>query len=473
MFLSISEFIGHLHPVLVHLPIGILLLACLFIWQSRKDRYEHLQPAINTILLIGMISAIFSCITGFILSQTGDYDEKLVNLHQWMGISVAAISILTYWLRKIAFPMKWQFPLSGLLLILIFITGHLGGSLTHGSDYLTQPLKDLSGPADSIIVKRKFIPDIQQAVLYADLVQPVLEGKCYGCHGPRRQKGKLRMDHPEMLMKGGKDGIVVIAGKPGESLLIKRILLPEEDEHHMAPKDKPQLSEIEIKLLQWWISQGADFTKKVKDVQQPENIKSVLLALQTDTATKVEIPDIPVKPVEKAQEGAVQKLRDRGVVVLPVSQSSNWLDANFITAVDVTDADMALLIPIRNQLTWLKLGGTRIDDSALIVIGQCRNLIRLQLDHTAITDSGMERLNSLNKLQTLNLVGTKITKAGLMKLRNLQELKSLFLFQTAVNRKDWVQLKKVFPRVELDSGGYSIPYIKADTMIVKPRIAQP
>jgi len=281
------------------------------------------------------------------------------------------------------------------------------------------------------------------------------------------------MDHPEMLMKGGKDGIVVIAGKPGESLLIKRILLPEEDEHHMAPKDKPQLSEIEIKLLQWWISQGADFTKKVKDVQQPENIKSVLLALQTDTATKVEIPDIPVKPVEKAQEGAVQKLRDRGVVVLPVSQSSNWLDANFITAVDVTDADMALLIPIRNQLTWLKLGGTRIDDSALIVIGQCRNLIRLQLDHTAITDSGMERLNSLNKLQTLNLVGTKITKAGLMKLRNLQELKSLFLFQTAVNRKDWVQLKKVFPRVELDSGGYSIPYIKADTMIVKPRIAQP
>ena len=94
------QFLGHLHPVLVHLPIGILLLACLFLWQSRKDRYANLQPAINITLMLGAISAVAACITGFILSQTADYDQDTVNLHQWMGISVAVVSIITYYFYK-------------------------------------------------------------------------------------------------------------------------------------------------------------------------------------------------------------------------------------------------------------------------------------------------------------------------------------------------------------------------------------
>src|SRR5579863_9860844 len=106
------QFLGHLHPVLVHLPIGILLLACLFLWQSRKERYAHLQPAINIILLLGMISAIVSCITGYILSQTGDYDEDTVNLHQWMGISVAVVSVLLFYFRRKTSFQKWQLPLT-------------------------------------------------------------------------------------------------------------------------------------------------------------------------------------------------------------------------------------------------------------------------------------------------------------------------------------------------------------------------
>ena len=467
MFLSITEFIGHLHPVLVHLPIGILLLACLFIWQSRKDRYEHLQPAINTILFLGMLSAIFSCITGYILSQSGDYDESLVGLHQWMGISVALISILTYWFRKKAFPVKWQFPLSGLLLILLFITGHLGGSLTHGTDYLTQPLSDLGRASDSVPVKRKPIPDVQEAIAYTDLVQPVLQDKCYGCHGSHKQKGKFRMDQPDFLMKGGKDGPVILSGKPEESLLIKRIVLPEEDEHHMAPKDKPQLNEQEIKLLKWWISTGADFSKKVKDIDQPPAIKPILFFMQTDTLVPKEIPDIPLQSVEKANEAALAILRERGVVILPVSQNSNYLDANYITVIGVSDRDVNLLLPVRKQLIGLKLGGTKINDSSLEIIGQCENLIRLQLDHTLVTDRGLDWLKSLKKLQTLNLVGTNISTAGLIKLKTLKELRSLYLYQTSVNKNDSSQLKKAFPGVQLDFGGYSVPLFENDTIIVK------
>src|SRR5579871_4988318 len=255
------QFLGHLHPVLVHLPIGILLLACLFLWQSRKDRFAHLQPSINIILLIGMVTAILSCITGYILSQTGDYDEDAVNLHQWMGISVAVISILLFYFRRKIYLQKWQLPLAFLLILLIFITGHLGGSLTHGSDYLTQPLENLF--EDSVkAVKRKPIANVQEAKIYADIIQPTLQEKCYGCHGSTKQKGKLRLDDSVSMLKGGKDGVVIIPGKANESELIKRIMLPREDEHHMAPKEKPQLTEQEMALLKWWIDNGASFSNR-------------------------------------------------------------------------------------------------------------------------------------------------------------------------------------------------------------------
>src|SRR5438034_1118298 len=81
------ELLGHLHPVLVHLPIGILLLACFFQLLSSKENYSQLQHAIGITLFWGMLSAFAACITGYILSGSGDYDEELVYKHQWLGIS--------------------------------------------------------------------------------------------------------------------------------------------------------------------------------------------------------------------------------------------------------------------------------------------------------------------------------------------------------------------------------------------------
>ena len=126
----------------------------------------------------------------------------------------------------------------------------------------------------------KPIPNVQEAYVYNDVVRPILQTKCYSCHGVNKQKGKLRMDDAVMLMKGGKDGKVIEPGNADSSELIKRLLLPVDNEDHMPPKEKPQPSESQIVLLQWWISQGASFVKKVKEVDQPDKIKPFLLALQ-------------------------------------------------------------------------------------------------------------------------------------------------------------------------------------------------
>jgi uncharacterized membrane protein/mono/diheme cytochrome c family protein len=460
-----SEFFGHFHVALVHLPIGILLLACVFQWMERRSKFSSLHAATGIAFFIGMLGAILAAITGYLLSLSGDYDEQLINTHQWFGISVAIVSIVMYWLYRRCAPVRTQSVVAVALFLLIIITGHLGGSLTHGSDYLT---KSLWKSTDSANVERKPIPNVQEAIAYTDIIKPLLQTKCYGCHGKNKQKGGLRMDDSLRLIKGGKDGVVIIAGNAEKSEMVRRTSLPREDDDHMPPKEKSQLNEQEIALIHWWIASGASFDKKVKELEQPEEIKPVLLALQNQPKRKIIIPDIPAAPVAKADETAIKKLKDIGAVAIPVSQNSNYLYVNFVTTTELSDKQIQLLLPLKEQLIWLKLGNTSITDSALQIISQLKNLTRLQVDHTKITDKGLTSLKSLQHLRYLNLVGTAVTGQGVMQLKDLKNLHSIYLYQTAVAKSDWNNLKKAFPNTLIDSGGYTVPFLVTDTIEVKP-----
>jgi uncharacterized membrane protein/mono/diheme cytochrome c family protein len=459
--LSITDFIGRFHPVLVHLPIGILLLAGLFQLLALKPKYASLHAATSIALFWGMISAIVSCISGYLLSQSGDYDEEMVDTHKWFAITTASVSLIAYffnrWENEFA---KWVILL---MIPLIIITGHLGGSLTHGSDYLT---KGFSGK-DSVAEKEiKPIADVQEANVYAEIIQPIFESKCYGCHNKSKKKGKLRLDEPAFILKGGKDGVVIKPGNADESDMMKRLLLPRNDEDHMPPKEKPQLKDNEISLIHWWIATGATFDKRTKDLDQPEKIKPVLLALQKEV--KKILPDLPQSPVERADEKAIQKLKDSGIIVFPVARNSNYLKANFVTVDSITYNDITLLLNIKEQLVWLNLGQKKIPDSFLVSIAQLTNLTRLQLDNTPITDAGLGSLQSLINLQYLNLVGTKVTSQGVIKLKSLPKLQAIYLYKSFISSSDWSMLKNNFPKVTLDTGGYQVPTFETDTTIVIP-----
>ena len=461
ILLNIPDFIGHFHPVLVHLPIGILLLAGLFQLLALNPKYTLLHGAMRIALFWGMISAVVSCISGYFLSQSGDYDEELVSTHQWFGIATAFISLVAYlfsrWENVYA---KW------VILVMIpgiIITGHLGGTLTHGSDFLT---KGLSQNEDIEQKEIRLITDIQEASVYADIVQPIFENRCYTCHNKRKKKGGLRLDDPVFILKGGKDGEVINPGDAQKSEMMKRILLPHTDDDHMPPTEKPQLKEGEIALLNWWIATGASFTKKVKELEQPEKIKPLLLALQS-TEKKKDLPDVPVEPVEAANEKIVKQLHDRGVAILPVNQTSNYLSANFVALDSITENDISLLLGIKKQLVWLKLSNKKISDTMLTSIAKLTQLTRLQLDHTAITDKGLASLRPLEDLQYLNLVGTKTTAQGLLPLKELPRLQSLYLYKTFISSSDWVLLKNAFPKVTLDTGGYIVPIFESDTTELK------
>jgi mono/diheme cytochrome c family protein len=458
--MNISEVIGRLHPVLVHLPIGILLLAGLFQLLALKPKYAGVHAATSIALFWGMIAAIASCISGYLLSQSGDYDEELVDKHKWSAFATAFVSIIAYlfnrWENVFA---KWAILL---MVIGIIITGHLGGSLTHGTDYLTKGFSK-EDPTQKEI---KPLADVQEANVYAEVIQPIFQNKCYTCHNKSKKKGGLRLDEPSFILKGGKDGEVIKPGNADESDMIKRLLLPRNDEDHMPPKEKPQLKENEIALIHWWIATGATFDKKARELEQPEKIKPILLSLQKEV--KKTLPDVPQKTVEPADEKIIKQLREKGVVIIPVTRNTNYLSANFVTVDSITEKEITLLGSLKKQLVWLNISDKNIPDSALKTIGQLTNLTRLQLDNTSITDKGIGQLQTLINLQYLNLVGTKVTSQGLVQLKDLPSLQAIYLYKTFINSSEWTQLKNNFPKVTLDTGGYNVPFLETDTMIVKP-----
>ncbi|ARS41156.1 hypothetical protein CA265_16435 [Sphingobacteriaceae bacterium GW460-11-11-14-LB5] len=460
------EFFGRFHPVFVHLPIGILLLGCICMLLSFTAKFMNLKPAIPIMLLLGALSAVVSCITGYLLANGGDYDGKLVSNHQWMGISVAVLSFILWIIYQKVKSNAILGTIAAVLIVLISITGHLGGSLTHGSDYLTAPLKSGSTKGGAAIPP---IPNVQEAFIYQNAIQPLFQNRCYSCHGSEKQKGKLRLDQEEYILKGGEDGHTIVKGKADDSELMKRILLPLNDEDHMAPKEKPQLTTNEIALVKWWIDNGADFKKKFKDLPQPENIKTILASLQKGEsgAEQIKVSDIPAQEVSAVDNKVLKKFTDAGITVFPVAQNTNYLSANFINAQSMGKDVLDLIKSIEKQLLWLKLENNKVNDQTLTAIKDCKNLTRLNLNNTQVTDAGLASLKDLDQLQSLSLVGTKITVKGLNQLQKLKNLKFLYVYQTGIGKADLASIKKLLPKVSLDTGNYTVPKIAQDTTVFK------
>lgn len=459
---NLFAFIGNFHPVLVHLPIGFLLLALLFQWLNGKEKYAGILPAVRVAFLVGMISAVLSCITGWSLSSGGEYDEDTLDLHKWMGISVAVISLAGYFLSGKPDSILKK-SISVMAFLLIIITGHLGGTLTHGEGFLT---KAFNNKTDSGRSARKTIANVQEAQVFADIIQPIFHDKCGGCHSATKQKGGLRLDGKDWVLKGGKDGQVFAPGNPAKSELYKRTQLDPLEEKHMPPRGKSQLTEQELNLIHWWISSNAGFDKKVKEVVQTPQVMPALLAMQS-AVVSVKKPAIPDGTVEKAPESALDTLRRAGVIVLPVAANSNYLHVNFVSIPKITDRVVALLVPISKQIVWLKLGYAELSGNSWKRIGQCNNLTRLSIEHTNITDESLANLSGLNQLMYLNLAGTKVSSKGVEQLKGLSKLESLFLGQTMVKGKDFASIQKLLPKTVIDSGNYHVENLATDTQLVK------
>ena len=457
---------GKFHPLIVHLPIGILLLNAVFVLLSKTKRYHHLSATIPITLFFGALSATAACVTGWFLSESGGYTEGVLFYHKWLGISVAVASWLLLFSKKKENIGAWLVLVMGLS-----VTGHFGGTLTHGEGYLFSDewmlrliSKDEANKGGT--VARKLPENIQEALVYKDIIEPILKERCFSCHNNTKQKGKLRMDDQAAFLKGGENGVIAIAGQADNSEMVKRLLLDMDAKHHMPPKGKTQPTEQDVLLLKWWINTGLTFDKKLKDIEQPDAIKAVFANYSTTVAEKGN-PFIPTQTIAVADEKLIDSARKKGILLMPVAPNSNYLQANFVSFPKASDKEVALLLPFAQQLVWLKLGNTKITDSAMTMVSKMTNLTRLSFENTAISNKGLAMLSSLSHLQYLNLVGTSITSDGLHPLSNLSDLKQIFLFKTAISPNDLSVLQQKMPHTSFDTGGYIVPSWESDTAVFK------
>src|SRR5438445_6809314 len=92
---------------------------------------------------------------------------------------------------------------------------------------------------------------------FARDVQPIFKAACYQCHGPDKQKGKLRLDSKAIALHGGKSGKSIVPGQAGQSELLRRITSKDEDER--MPQDREPLTAEQIATIKAWIGQGANW----------------------------------------------------------------------------------------------------------------------------------------------------------------------------------------------------------------------
>ena len=479
MSTDLMLFFGHFHPVLVHLPIGMLVLVGLMYFFSKNEDVEAKQKAFAPFFFWAGITATFSCAMGYALSQSGEYDEETLFLHQYLGISVAIVSfILAYtsssWSQD-ATMRKLFAPSLSIALVLITLTGHLGGNLTHGSDYLTQylpsPYRDWLGLPEKAKASEggtsavKKIANINEALVYQDLVQPMLKQKCWACHNAEKQKGKLRMDSPDFLLKGGENGPILQAGDPAKSEMIKRLLLEESDEHHMPPKGKTGMTEDEIAILHWWIQGGADFKKKVNTLPSDAKIKGILAKYSSGEGEGGPyISPVLQEKISAADESDIQSLLQLKLLVLPVFKDQAFLEVNAINAKKISEKDLKEINAIKEQLVTLKLTNTQVTDAFVSDLADYPRLINLQLGHTKITDKSLEALQNAAHLETLNVYGTAVTDAGILQLAKLKTLRNLYVWQSKVTDAGVSRLKKLRPNLHIDNGTKVQFPIKQDTL---------
>lgn len=425
---DLLTFFGRFHPLWVHLPIGFLVLAVLMRAYGDWKKSERFSEAISFSLLLGTVSAGIAAILGFLLSQSGGYEGNLLDIHQIGGWATVLCSGLAWWMSQTEkkFPKKVHYSVFGLLIIVLSVTGHFGGSLTHGDDYLTA----YAPFGEKTETEARILNSVEEAILYTDVVQPILKNKCSSCHRPGKAKGDLLLDSFESLAKGGENGEVILAGNAEKSELIRRVTLPESHKEFMPAEGKKPLTADEIKWIAWWIEKGNADSKLLLTQTEPELIawaEPRLNLLQTST-----------QQTSKADTAQLAGLKKLGFRVRVLSHENGALDV--VLPEEMAQGKSAeliqALIPIKDQIHWLSLANTGIADKDLAAIAEFTNLRRLRIENNPITDQGLASLQSLTKLEVLNLNGTPITAAGLSNLRTLKNLQSLYLWNTGISSTD-------------------------------------
>ena len=416
------EYIGRFHPTVLHLPIGALLFSYLIALLGLKE-YESFRKTLLLGIIFSFVSALIASLLGLLLYNYGDYDKASIQNHMILGwITTFSIAILWAVYEKVQYKTVF-IPLFTFSVITLSLTGHFGGQITHGETYLFLP-----SPQEKVMTVRK--DSIQ---VYQQAVAKIFNKKCVSCHNFSKRKGGLALHTPEAIAAGGENGAPYLIGNSEKSKIIQYASLPLEDKMHMPPKGRPQLTPSEIKVMAYWINQGATFDQHLNLTSLPVEVKKSFEQFLPEELPKV-------NPLSFK---ALIDLKNNRFRVTRYIADKPFVQVKF-EGEKLTEKEVSSLINAAEHIVELEISGYELPSLFWEEIDQFKNLYKIRLDRTNTQDKQLEKLVEL-PLRSLNISQTQISAEGIKKVFSNRSLENLYAWNTKIAPEEENDLQALTP----------------------------
>lgn len=403
---TLLQFAGRLHPMVLHLPIGVLCVVTMMeIWGRLRGRTLE-RPTRLLLCWFLVVTTAFSIASGLLLAEEPGYVEDVIATHQWLGIATGVALLIAAVLVSLKLDRSY---LATLLIatLLIVPTGHLGAGMTHGEGFLTAPFAKTDDVA----------PDngaslATTASWYDTDIAPILTEYCAACHGATRRKGGLAMHTYEDLARGGASGSILAATDGHVSSLLHRLQLPLDHDDHMPPAGKPQPSPEQIDAIARWIETGATNIDASPTTPTPPAV------VEADAADEPTIPDLPLEAIADLQTAHAH------VEIIDPATNGLWVDCAGIAGLPQEEL-IALLTPVASLTAELSLEGVADAEAILIACAPWSQLRELDLSGTSIDAAALSAASEAGLLEELLLIGTSFTPDAAALLPTIDSLRTV------------------------------------------------
>lgn len=452
------QWMGKFHPLALHFPIvfGFLISIWFLFFQNRRIPVdtEKLLLAVNA--LVASVVAIF----GILLSLQNAYEADIINWHKWGGIAVAVLSWLFLYILNLKVVIKKI--LAVLFLFVLIGSTHKGAQLTHGVNALSFPKS--AGSETSI----EITADIT-ATVYQLGVAPILAQKCISCHGTEKSKANLQLHNPESIIKGSENGDILKAGLNGESFLFRSIHLPLDDEDHMPPDGKLQLTPDELRILTLWIKSGGNFDLKMNELAKNDSLYILVDKYKVAASQKASLNfNLP----------GLEEFNSNYCSVNYLFNGSGEVEVNFFQGANYNRENLKRLEKIKTSIVSLNLQGMPLTKEDIDIILQFSNLQKVNLNSTGLDIGAMERLKSLTKLKSISISGIDFDETEFDKFLDGAKFASVNIWSQKAGKKQLEKVIAKYPDINIIVGDnledvvmkISNPSIAQDSSIFSDRL---
>ncbi|MGA0133419.1 MAG: c-type cytochrome domain-containing protein [Opitutales bacterium] len=240
---AVLSIIGNFHILALHVPAALLLIVPLFeVWERHEEAAGVTVRRLSLISAVGTFGASFC---GVLHAHFNGFAGEGVESHLWAGVT-ASFFAAGAWV-VLGQARRIRLIAQGAAIAVMSLAAHVGGELVHDDGFPFRPNKAVRENR-GVTKAPPSAPDD-----YRDVIQPILESHCVGCHGAKKVKGKLRMDSVEAMLKGGEEGPALVHGDLKKSVLFARITLDKDDDDLMPPAEESQLNAAQIEAIRLWI----------------------------------------------------------------------------------------------------------------------------------------------------------------------------------------------------------------------------